>query len=187
MAIAYTCLALAIHPEVDAKLEAELKQNFQPGDTIDFDLLKRLPYLDMVLKESLRLFPPAPAFPREALYDIEIKGIGLIQKGTIIGEIFYALHRWKHIWGNDAESFKPERFAPEEVEKRHPGCFMPFGSGPRQCIGMQQAIVNVKVALVHILSKFKFTSELKMEDFTYTFVLSMQLNQKHMVQVHRRS
>lgn len=184
--MAYACLALAIHPEVDAKLEAELKENFHSDDDVDYDLVKRLPYLDMVFKETLRLFPPAPAFPREALKDVKVKGIGLLPKGTIVGEIFYKLHRWEYVWGPDAEEFKPERFAPELVKQRHPGCYMPFGLGPRQCIGMQQAIINSKLALVHILSKFKFTTDLKMKDFTYKFNLSMHLNQKHMVKVHSR-
>lgn len=186
MSIAYACLALAIHPDVDAKLEAELRENYQHGDPLDYELLKRLPYLDMVFKETLRLFPPAPVFPREALCDTEVKGIGFVRKGTIICEIFYKLHRWKHVWGDDAELFKPERWAADEVAKRHPASFMPFGTGPRMCIGMQQAIISVKLALVHILSKFRFTTDLKMEDFTYKFLLSMHLNEKHMVRVHRR-
>lgn len=178
---------LAMYPEYDAKLEAELRENFHPGDEIDYELLKRLPYLDMVFKETLRLFAPAPVIPREALYDVEVKGIGIVPKGTIIGQIFYRLHRWKDIWGPDAEYFNPDHFLPEVAAKRHPLSFTPFGYGQRACIGQTQAIINVKLQLVHILSKFKFSTDLKMEDLTYKFTLSMNLNQKHMVRVHKRN
>lgn len=176
-----------MHPEVDAKVEAELRKHYQSGDEMDYELLKRLPYLEMVFKETMRLFPPVPFMPREALHDFELKGVGLVPKGTILGEVFYTLHRWEKVWGADADKFNPDHFLPEAVEKRHPGCFMPFGAGPRHCIGMQHAMINVKLQLVHILSRFKFSTDLKMEDLTFKFAMTMHLNQKHMVRVHRRS
>lgn len=177
---------LAMHPEIDFKVEKELNENYKLGDEVDYDLLKRLPYLDMVVKETLRLFAPAPFIPREALYDVEIKGIGIIPKGTTVGQVYNKLHRWEYVWGSDAECFNPDRFLPEEVAKRHPGCYMPFGSGPRGCIGAIQAMINIKLALIHILTKFKFSTELTLRYLTYKFAVSLHLNQKHMVKVHRR-
>lgn len=187
LAMAYVILMLAMHPEIDRKLESELKEIIKDDDEeLDQDLLKRLPYLDMVLKETLRLFSVAPFIPREAMYDVEIKGLGLVPKGTILGQAFFKLHRWKHIWGPDAEEWNPDHFLPETIEKRHPMAFIPFGHGPRSCIAASYSMANVKLGLIHILRKFKFTTDLKLSDLTFKFVLSLRLNQGHMVKVHHR-
>lgn len=72
MTISYVVLMLAIFPEIDAKIEAEIFENYKPGDEIDYDLLKRFTYLDMVIKETLRIFPVAPLTARENMEDVYI-------------------------------------------------------------------------------------------------------------------
>lgn len=100
---------------------------------------------------------------------------------------FYNLHRWKHIWGNDADQFNPDHFLPEEIAKRNPYCFLPFSGGPRTCLGYQYAQINIKVGLLMILSRFKFTTRLKMDQFEYKFSITLKLLNKHMVKVYKRT
>lgn len=126
---------LAMHPEVDKKLEIELIENYKLNEPIDYDLIKRLKYLDMVVKETMRLFPASPISPRESVSPLQVDGIGLVPTGTIVVIPFHKLHRWKYIWGVTADDFDPERFQLEEVEKRHAYSYLPFSSGSRNCIG----------------------------------------------------
>lgn len=72
MTISYVVLMLAMHPEIDAKVEQEIFENYTPGDEIDYELLKRFEYLDMVIKETLRVFPVAPLTARENMEDVHI-------------------------------------------------------------------------------------------------------------------
>lgn len=186
LAISYAVLMLAMHPEVDQKLALEIREQVKDVEALDQEVLKRLPYLDMVLKETLRLFSVAPMIPREALADVEIKGIGKIPKGTCVGQVFFQLHRWKHIWGPDASEFNPDHFLPEAVAQRHPFAFLPFGHGPRGCIGQIYSMTNMKMGLINILQKYRFTTHLKLHELSFKFLISLKLNQKHMVKVHLR-
>lgn len=126
---------LAMHPEVDAKLEDEIFTFYSGESAIDYDLIKQLTYLDMVLKETLRLFPSSPISPRESISDAYVENIGMVPKGTIIVIPFHKLHRWKHIWGPNADKFNPDNFLPENIRSRHPFSYLPFSSGSRNCIG----------------------------------------------------
>lgn len=90
------------------------------------------------------------------------------------------------IWGEDADSFNPNHFLPERISERHPFCFLPFSGGPRNCIGLQYAMISMKVALSAILRKYKFTTELKLSDLEFKFELTLKLVNKHMVGMERR-
>lgn len=112
--------------------------------------------------------------------------IGFVEKGTIFGMNFYNLHRWKHIWGEDANEFNPDRFLPENSVDRHPYAFLPFSGGPRTCLGYQYGICTIKTGLINILSRYKFSTDLKMEDLVFKFSVTMKLVTKHLVRVHER-
>lgn len=177
---------LAMHPEVDHRLSQELNQNFKIGDPIDHVLLKKLPYLDMVFKETLRLFPTVPIILRQANADKYIDGIGLIPKGTIIIPNLYQLHRSICIWGPDANKFDPDNFLPEKISSRHSCSYLPFSTGPRNCIGLEHAQLNIKLSLVHILSEFRFKTDLKMNELDVRFSVFLRLNNKYLVRAYRR-
>ncbi|XP_063700621.1 probable cytochrome P450 313a4 [Culicoides brevitarsis] len=184
--ISHVILMLAMHPEVDSRLYKELSENFKVGDTIDHHLLKKLPYLDMVFKETLRLFPTVPIVLRQANKEKFIDGIGLIPKGTIVIPNLYQLHRCPSIWGKAPEKFNPDNFLPENINSRHSLSFIPFSSGPRNCIGMEHAQLNIKLALVHILSEFRFETDLKMNELDVRFSVFVRLNNKYAVRTYRR-
>lgn len=110
-----------------------------------------------------------------------------MEKGTIFGINVYSLQRWKHIWGEDADQFKPERFLLENSINRHPYAFLAFGSGPRSCIGQQYAMTSLKIGLINILSRYRFSTDLKIQDLKFKFNISLQFVSKHLVRVHKRN
>jgi cytokinin trans-hydroxylase len=108
----------------------------------------------MILNESLRLYTPASLLARQAFKDIKL-GELRIPKGLSIWIPTLAIHHDKEIWGEDANEFKPQRFA-EGVSKacRHPMGFLPFSYGPRSCVGQALAMMEAKLVLTLILTRF---------------------------------
>ncbi|XP_063709865.1 probable cytochrome P450 313a1 [Culicoides brevitarsis] len=184
--ISYACLMLAMHPEIDEKLFAEIQENYKIGEDIDFDMLKNFPYLDMVVKETLRHFPAVAMSARQGMEDCNIEPLGVLPKGTIIVLNFWKLHRWPQFWGPNVEKFYPDHFLPENAAQRHPYAYLPFSGGPRNCVGMNYALQTIKVALIKILAEYRFTTKLKMEDLNFKISVTLKLANRHMVQVHRR-
>ncbi|KAG7265319.1 hypothetical protein CRUP_021628 [Coryphaenoides rupestris] len=113
-------------------------------------------YLDSVINETLRLYPIAMRLERVAKASVEINGL-VIPKGTVVMVPLWALHRDPDLWPNP-EEFRPERFSKENKESIDPYTYMPFGLGPRNCIGMRFAMVMMKLALVEILQRFSFAT-----------------------------
>ena len=111
----------------------------------------------MVVQESLRLYGPGVSSSREALEELKVRDM-VVPKGTNILVFIAAMHRDKEIWGEDADEFKPERFGGGVSEAcMYPQAYMPFGYGPRICLGQHFAIIETKLALVLLLSKFSFS------------------------------
>lgn len=111
----------------------------------------------MVIQETRRLYPPTPIVGREAFTDIRLGNL-VVPKGVCIWILIPALHRHGEIWGEDANEFKPERFS-EGISKacKYPQSYMPFGFGPRTCLGKNLAMMEAKVLVSLIVSKFSFT------------------------------
>lgn len=111
----------------------------------------------MVIHESLRLFPPSAFVSRESLEDMAI-GRLMVPKGTSIWIPIATLHHDKQIWGEDADEFRPERFANGiHGACNAPHAYMPFGLGARKCVGKNLAMVELKIVLSLILSRFRFS------------------------------
>jgi cytochrome P450/NADPH-cytochrome P450 reductase len=136
-------------PRVESKLLREIESVVGNGD-VKFEDLKRLKYLDMCQKETLRLQPPARGVQKVALQD-GFLGKFRIYKGMRFLVPFMAVHRSTEVWGPDAEKFVPERW---EKGAPHPFAYLPFSTGPRGCIGMEFSLVEQKVALVKLLQRF---------------------------------
>lgn len=144
---------MAVNPDIQQKLYLEIT-NSNCLDAPGLDHLNDLPYLDMVIAETLRLYPVAHVVDRLTRKDITINGL-CIPKGMMIGIPIYSLHR--KLWP-DPEKFIPERFTPEQKAKRQSCSYLPFGTGPRNCIGTRLAILEVKAAMVKILSQVEFVT-----------------------------
>jgi cytochrome P450 family 3 subfamily A len=108
----------------------------------------------MVIDETLRMFPAALRLDRVAGEDFEYEGIK-IEKGQVVAVPLWALHHDPEIYP-DPDRFDPERFNEENKKKRDNNAYLPFGNGPRNCLGMRFAILEMKLTLANILSKFRF-------------------------------
>lgn len=111
----------------------------------------------MVIQETMRLYPPVPIIAREALNDMKLGNIN-VPKGVNIWSIVSLLHTDPGTWGPDSYKFNPERFANGITSAcKYPFLYMPFGIGPRMCLGQNLAMVELKILMALILSNFSFT------------------------------
>ncbi|XP_027693100.1 cytochrome P450 4V2 [Vombatus ursinus] len=154
---------LGSYPEAQRKVHSELDEVFGKSDRpVTVDDLKKLKYLDCVIKETLRLFPSVPFFARTLISDCFIAGYK-VPKGTEAVVLPYALHRDpKHF--PDPEDFQPERFFPENARGRHPYAYVPFSAGPRNCIGQKFAMMEEKTVISWVLRRFWVESIQKREE-----------------------
>lgn len=144
----YLC---AFDPEVQDKLREEVQSVLQ-GRVATAQDCDALPYTEQVIKEALRMYPPAAFISRTAQDADELCGRQIKPKDTIMLPI-YALHRHHDLWGNP-DQFDPERFADGYRPERY--SYLPFGDGPRICIGAQFATIEAKIILATLISRFKF-------------------------------
>ncbi|XP_029918138.1 cytochrome P450 4V8 [Myripristis murdjan] len=162
-AINWTIHLLGSHPEVQRKVQQELQEIFGTSERpINTEDLKKLKYLECVIKESLRLFPSVPFFARRICEDCHISGFK-VPRGANAIIIPYALHRDARYFPNP-EEFQPDRFLPENSAGRHPYAYIPFSAGLRNCIGQRFAIMEEKVILASILRYFDIEACQKRED-----------------------
>jgi len=149
---------LGSHPEYQAKVHQELDQVFGDDDDRDirFDDLKNLNYLEMFIKEALRLYPSVPMFGRTLHEDCEINGF-MVPASTQLLIIPFAVHRDPKHWP-DPEIFDPDRFLPENSVGRHPFAYLPFSAGARNCIGQRFALMEEKTVLAWILRYYSVKS-----------------------------
>ncbi|MBL6852347.1 MAG: cytochrome P450 [Alphaproteobacteria bacterium] len=153
LALTYTWYLLSQHPEVEAKMHEELQRVLGGRNPVHDDLVN-LPYTKMVLEESMRLYPPAPGLSNRAvLEDDEICGVK-VPKGAQVGVIPWVIHRHRLLWDNP-EKFDPERFSPERSQGRHRFAYLPFGGGPRVCIGMALAMAEAHLILAAMAQRFR--------------------------------
>ena len=147
--LAFASYLIATNPEVQQRVYNEMSNVFTDTTNLDYEALSDLQYLDMVISETMRMYPSVFMVNRQVKDDIVYNGTK-ISKETMIGIPIYAIHHNPEFW-SDPEEFKPERFSPENKSKIVPGSYLPFGDGPRNCIGKRLAMLEVKLALVKIL------------------------------------
>ncbi|MBK8905664.1 MAG: cytochrome P450 [Anaerolineaceae bacterium] len=152
-ALSWTWYLLAQHPEVEAKLHAEL-DTVLAGRQPTLADLSNLPYSLQIIKESMRLYPPAWILNgRAALEDVQV-GDYTIPKGSTIFISPYAMHRLPQYF-NEPETFRPERFTPEFEKALPKFAYMPFGGGARVCIGNAFAMMEAQLLLAAIAQRFR--------------------------------
>uniref|UniRef100_A0A8C9T2L3 unspecific monooxygenase n=1 Tax=Scleropages formosus TaxID=113540 RepID=A0A8C9T2L3_SCLFO len=145
---------LATNPDTMRKLQEEIDRVFPDNAPVLYEALMQMEYLDMAINESMRLWSPAPRIERACKQTVEIHGV-TIPSDTLVVVPTYVLHRDPKIW-ESPETFKPERFSKENRESIDPYTFLPFGTGPRNCIGMRFALMIMKLAVVKLLQNFDF-------------------------------
>lgn len=156
VALTWALALLTRHPDVLGQLQAELDSTLH-GAPVTFADLKNLPYLEMVVKETLRLYPPAWSFSRTPLADFTVRG-ETFRKGDILMISPYVMHRSAHYFA-DPDAFRPARFAADDAPgaPAHPYAYLPFGGGPRICVGNQFALLEMRVILATLLQHVTLT------------------------------
>jgi cytochrome P450/NADPH-cytochrome P450 reductase len=156
--LSFSLYLLLHHPTALARAYAEV------DDVLGSDLdtppssaqVHRLEYISQILKEALRLYPPAPAFTRQPIAaDAVIGGKYRITQEPGVSVLIPTLHRDASIWGDDAEAFNPDHFAPEAEQALPANAYKPFGTGMRACIGRQFAMQEAALVLGMILQRFE--------------------------------
>jgi len=152
-----TIYALLKHPEILKKAYEEVDRVLGPDINArpTYQQVTQLTYITQILKEALRMWPPAPAYGIAPLQDETIGGKYKLKKGTFVTVLVMALHRDPSVWGPNPDVFDPENFSPEAEAKRPVNAWKPFGNGQRACIGRGFAMHEAALAIGMILQRFK--------------------------------
>ncbi len=142
------------HPETIDKIKTEASDILE-GRLPDFGDLLKMEYLSQVIDECLRLYPPSWITSRVALEDDEVNGFK-IPKGARVIPFIYGLHHSEKLWPN-AEEFDPSRFTRENRVGRHNFAHMPFGAGPRMCLGRNFAMMEMKMIILKFINRYDFS------------------------------
>jgi cytochrome P450 len=161
--LSFCSYELALNPECQEKLFEEINSAIDSNEEISYETLAKLPYLDSVISETLRLYPPIIKLEREAMTDYKLGDTGItLFKGQVVEIPVYPIHHSEEYYPNP-ENFNPSRFMPENRDQIIPYTYLPFGAGPRNCIGMKFALMEAKLCLAHIVRRYKFIRSAKTE------------------------
>ncbi|XP_054848946.1 cytochrome P450 3A21-like [Eublepharis macularius] len=152
--LGYLAYELAVHPDTQQKLQEEIDSVLPNKAPVTYDSVMQMEYLDMAVNETLRMYPVGGRLERVCKKDVEINGL-TIPKGVVVMVASHVMHFDPEYWPEPKE-FRPERFSPEMKDKINPYVFMPFGAGPRNCIGMRFALLIIKVSIASLMQHFTF-------------------------------
>jgi cytochrome P450 len=179
--LSWTLLMVSKHPEVERKLRDELWRKvpeLMEGKvkTLSMEQIQTLTYLEATLKEALRYYPPAPITQREAARDTHLVDGTFVPKGCRVEFATYVMGRLPSVWGDDVHEFKPERFIDEATDRpiTHSSFkLFSFSAGPRICVGMNLAFLELKLVLATMLSRYQL--EMAPNDGTYRFTANLSV------------
>ncbi|XP_066253888.1 cytochrome P450 4g1-like isoform X2 [Euwallacea similis] len=158
---------LGIHQDIQEKCIIELKEIFHDdwNRSITFKDTIEMKYLERVIMETLRLYPPVPLIARKINEDVKLASRDItLPAGTTVVISQYVNHRDPKIWTNP-EKFDPDNFLPEKCQARHHYAYFPFSAGPRSCLGRKYAMLQLKVMIATVLRKYKLISPKEEKDF----------------------
>ncbi|PNF30179.1 putative cytochrome P450 6a13 [Cryptotermes secundus] len=149
---------LSVNPDIQERLRTEVDTVLEKHDgKLSYEAVQEMSYLDKVVSETLRKYPPVTTLDRECSKPYKIPETDIVlDKGTRVVIPVIGLHHDPKYYP-DPDRFDPERFSEEEKQKRHHYVYLPFGEGPRICIGMRFGLMQTKVGLVSLLSEYQFS------------------------------
>ncbi|CAN7938238.1 unnamed protein product, partial [Ixodes hexagonus] len=155
--VAFCVYLLALNPDAQETLRKEVDECFKEhGPQPSMAVIDKLPYLHGVISEGLRMFPPASRLERETTEDYVLGNTGIkVPKGCVVAVPVWAIHHDPQYFP-DPYSFRPERFSEENINSIPPYVYLPFGAGPRNCIGMRLGLRAVKMVLMHSVHNAEF-------------------------------
>jgi len=166
MTLSFLAYAMSKNPTVQEKLQEEVDEAFEmnDGELPDYNTIQNLPYLDMVIHETLRFFEPVGMNNRSCTEDYSLPGTDIvIRKDDLISFSITGIHHDPEYYSHPDE-FYPEHFSKEEKASRSPYAFQSFGQGPRSCIGMRFALLEAKVAIMSTFRRFSFLPGTKTQE-----------------------
>eukprot|EP00092_Neocalanus_flemingeri_P035217 GFUD01038321.1.p1 GENE.GFUD01038321.1~~GFUD01038321.1.p1 ORF type:complete len:542 (+),score=134.82 GFUD01038321.1:26-1627(+) len=166
MTLSFLSYEMSKNPEAQKKLQEEIDHAYEEagGEFPDYNAIQNLPYLDMVIHETLRIHSPVGFNTRNATKDYVLQGTDIvIKKDDMVSWNAKSLHFDPKYWTNPTE-FYPEHFSKEEKANRNPYAYQAFGQGPRACIGMRFALLETKVAVLSVLRNFSFKEGSKTQE-----------------------
>jgi cytochrome P450 len=153
LALSWSLLLLALNPQMQERARSQARDVLNGGPA-EAGHLEAMPYVRQVLEEAMRLYPPVGMLARNVRERDELGGREILPNDTVFLPI-YALHR--HLmWWRDPDGFDPDRFAPEEAGGRDRYQYLPFGAGPRVCVGANFAMMQAQIILATLLARFRF-------------------------------
>ncbi|KAJ6637025.1 Cytochrome P450 4C1 [Pseudolycoriella hygida] len=183
--ISWTLYVLGLNPNVQQLVFEEIEHIFngsdRPATLADLNEMK---YLERVIKEAMRLYPPVPMFARILSEDVQLDQY-TVPKGTMVTIGIYHLHRDARYFP-DPEKFDPDRFLPENTAARHPYAYIPFSAGPRNCVGQKFAMYEEKSVLSSIIRNYKVTSVEKRDEISLIAELILRTQDGINVKLERR-
>lgn len=179
---------LAMFPDVQERCYAEIRRVYgttQPAGGSTLHQIGQLDYLEMVIRETMRLLPVGPYLGRICTADTALSNCTM-PAGSFVILGNYNMHRDPQIWGDRAGEFDPENFRPEAAAARHPFAYVPFSGGPRNCVGIKYAWIAVKIMLAEMLRQYRFRTDLAFEGMRFKWDITLKICDRHMVTVERR-
>lgn len=185
-ALGFSTYLLSKHQDVQQKVYDEIISviGTDKNKSVTMDELNQLKYTEMVIKESLRLYPSVVAFSRTLSKDVPYKN-GVIPKGLRVAFNAYNMHRNPDTFPNP-EKFDPERFLLENTVKRHPYGYIPFSAGPRNCIGQKFAMLELKSTITKMLRYFKILPAIPQHDINVISMMTIKSSNGILVRFQRR-
>lgn len=154
-ALQWVLYFLATHPDVQERVLKEANEILGDRENISFDDVKKMTYFEAVFNESMRVRAPIPVMVRSAASSI-VLGDYLVEEGSVILIMVGEVQRDPRYWGSDANFFNPEHFTHQNEAARPRAAFMPFGLGPRLCIGHRFTVLEACILVVQLIRKYRF-------------------------------
>ncbi|XP_050324938.1 probable cytochrome P450 6a21 isoform X1 [Bactrocera neohumeralis] len=157
--LSFLLFELALNPDIQKRLREEILETVENhGGKVTYECVNSMPYMKQVVAETLRKYPVLPHLQRKAMADYVVPGHPnyVIEKDTTVFIPVMAMHHDPEIYP-EPEKFDPERFAPDEMKSRDSINWLPFGDGPRNCIGLRFGQMQIRVALTYLLRNFEFS------------------------------
>ncbi|XP_058820808.1 cytochrome P450 6A1-like [Topomyia yanbarensis] len=156
-AMSYCLYELALNSELQDKARADVMETLKKHGSMTYEAIQEMNYIGQCINESLRKYPPASNITRSVTKDYKVPDTKItLEQGSTLVIPVYGLHHDPEYYPNP-ERYDPDRFTPTQVAMRNPYCFIPFGEGPRICIGMRFGLMQARVGLAYLLRDFRFT------------------------------
>jgi cytochrome P450 len=152
----YFFYEMALNPQIQEELHQEMGKIMGSDGEFEYETLKNHPLLDAAISETLRMYPPALKLARVCRSDYILGDTGIVvPKGMGIEVPIYSIHHDPNNYP-EPKTFDPERFLPQNRDQLKPFTYLPFGAGPRNCIGLRFALLEAKLVIAKVLTKFEF-------------------------------